>query len=911
MIKYLLRWLSALLILFTITTNLAGAAGVYTFVSPNQAQGILYPVPMSHTAVVLRVDTGHLNIFESGPLAGIAHYIEHTRFLGTPKDPTQAALKSRFDQIGAQWNAMTTAEGTTYFLVVPSENTHDAIRLMVDMMEYFATSHAEVKNEGRPVQQEILRDRFNNPYFALHLDAQVLHGVDPRFKHLATGSDDQIASQNPEDLRKFFDTYYVANNMMLSVVGGIENPAATQDFAIKELMRLKMRPLPLKYELRGDAEPKPRGVLTLYKRKAPVGSPRLLQIGWPTKNLGKNEHVQLILRKYFGREGVGSVLNPLVESGYVLDSGVMIEQLNNDVDFRMTFQLTEAGEANVKKVVDYFSSVMGSLAKNSLPNEVVEDLKLSYQLLELGGVSILDVAQNLAEAGQKYGLNNIGQHTQTVLSVTPEDVQAVASKFDPNDLQLTMYTQNVQGKMHPYLQVPVETVDLSSELAALKASFDAGQAQLDVSANPFLHHEKPRVLHDRGMEIFVFPDISADSSSARLEIELTDAKMGPLDRTAGELGVEAIKKDPANARFFSQLREAGFDVQFAHEPKTNVLTISVAGNSRFAPTVLEAVVHLLKSVPVSPAGFEIAKRERLEALRTSITQEVSLQARMMAFARLFSRPARSIEDRMERIQSITVEHVSRVMAVGRKRWAVKGLLTGNWSEMAMLRVQALLKPPLAKAIKFSKNKAQLPKTAYAAEPSIVQFVTVEHQGVARVHAVNVGRYSQEWVDFKIFAQLFGKRTMDVVRTKDGLTYTGSAQFTSLTKGGSALYIYADSSHSSRQLLDAIAETYETLMAPGGITEEEFQVALNEVAGELGGLVSGPMGIYNQRFNGVDPEVLQTAVQTASLNRMLETVKAHIAAGRTIDSVASGPFDDCDDALGGRKAPISGRIPPAK
>ena len=76
------------------------------------------------------VETGSIN--ETDGYYGISHFIEHTLFKGTKKRNAYQIAKE-LDSLGANVNAFTDCEETTYFTKSTNENLEKCVEILADM----------------------------------------------------------------------------------------------------------------------------------------------------------------------------------------------------------------------------------------------------------------------------------------------------------------------------------------------------------------------------------------------------------------------------------------------------------------------------------------------------------------------------------------------------------------------------------------------------------------------------------------------------------------------------------------------------------------------------------------------------------------------------------------------------------
>ena len=71
--------------------------------------------------------------YEPAPIAGVAHFLEHMLFKGTPEHP-KGDLDRLLARYGASWNAFTNPDVTCYFETIPAERYATALELEADRM---------------------------------------------------------------------------------------------------------------------------------------------------------------------------------------------------------------------------------------------------------------------------------------------------------------------------------------------------------------------------------------------------------------------------------------------------------------------------------------------------------------------------------------------------------------------------------------------------------------------------------------------------------------------------------------------------------------------------------------------------------------------------------------------------------
>lgn len=176
---------------------------------------------------------------------GIAHIFEHMWFKGTPTQPT-GSFDRKVESLGGELNAMTSNDWTTYFVTLPSDKFDEIFPLMVDLLLNPLFDNTEVEKEKQVIIEE-QRFSFNEPEkYTDDQFAQILIDEHP-YRHPVIGYKSTISATTREEIIKFYQTWYVPNNMNIVIVGDVKKEhvipkvkSAFEKLAPKELPRLEL-----------------------------------------------------------------------------------------------------------------------------------------------------------------------------------------------------------------------------------------------------------------------------------------------------------------------------------------------------------------------------------------------------------------------------------------------------------------------------------------------------------------------------------------------------------------------------------------------------------------------------------------------------------------------------------------------
>ena len=151
---------------------------------------------------------------------GLAHFLEHMMFKGTPTHG-RGEISRLIELNGGRDNAFTTQDLTGYYVSIAADRLDLVLGIEADRMRNLLLDPAEIDSERQVVMEErrtrIDDDPDSAAYEAMSSMAYVAHPY--RWPIIGWMSD--IARINPAELRAFYDTYYQPNNAILVIAGDV------------------------------------------------------------------------------------------------------------------------------------------------------------------------------------------------------------------------------------------------------------------------------------------------------------------------------------------------------------------------------------------------------------------------------------------------------------------------------------------------------------------------------------------------------------------------------------------------------------------------------------------------------------------------------------------------------------------
>lgn len=164
---------------------------------------------------------------------GIAHFLEHMFFKGTPTRPG-ASIAHEVESYGGEVNAFTSFDYTCYYINSPSSKINQTTDILMDMVANPMFKTQDFKPEIGVVFEEYRRSQDNsNQYSFQKIQKGSFTGG---YAHPILGTEKTILKFNKEQLQSFRKKYYNLENALLVVSGDLKN----KDKIIKTIEKYKL-----------------------------------------------------------------------------------------------------------------------------------------------------------------------------------------------------------------------------------------------------------------------------------------------------------------------------------------------------------------------------------------------------------------------------------------------------------------------------------------------------------------------------------------------------------------------------------------------------------------------------------------------------------------------------------------------
>lgn len=173
---------------------------------------------------------------EPGEHPGIAHFVEHMLFKGTPTRNAEE-IAQQVDSIGGQIDAFTSKEYAGYYLKVLDEHLPLAVEILADLICNPLFAEDDIEREKKVILEEIKMVEDTPDDLVHELFAEGFWVNHPLGRPIL-GTPASVSALNQATLKQYFAQTYVASNFVVVAVGNLEHGR------VQELLEKALRNAP-------------------------------------------------------------------------------------------------------------------------------------------------------------------------------------------------------------------------------------------------------------------------------------------------------------------------------------------------------------------------------------------------------------------------------------------------------------------------------------------------------------------------------------------------------------------------------------------------------------------------------------------------------------------------------------------
>lgn len=384
-------------------------------------------------AVSIMYEVGGKDSFEGR--TGFAHFFEHLLFEGS-ENIGRGEYADYVESAGGELNANTSQDRTYYYEILPSNQLELGLWLESERL-----LHAVVDQEGVDTQREVVkeerRQRMDNQPYGSLLYELFRHGFkvhpykDPNIGYMADLNGAQEA-----DYKRFYETYYVPNNAVLSIAGDLDIEE-TKVLIEKYFGGIPKGATPPRVTI---VEPALGGEVrdTVYDAKAPLPA---LVMGYRTPERNHPDYYAISMMNQVLSQGQSSRLNKsLVDDQQVAVQVLSVPSFTQGPGLAIALAVVKPG-GDIKTVEMAFNKEVEKMQTELISEREFQKLRNQVEADAISGYSTMaGIAESLANYEMYQGdANLINTETERFLKVSREDIRRVAKAYYTMDNRVTLY----------------------------------------------------------------------------------------------------------------------------------------------------------------------------------------------------------------------------------------------------------------------------------------------------------------------------------------------------------------------------------------------------------------------------------------------------------------------------------------
>jgi insulysin len=545
---------------------------------------------------------------------GLAHFLEHMLFLGTEKYPDADEYKEYLSQNGGYSNAYTAGDHTNYHFQLYPEAFEGALDRFAQFFIAPLFTEEYTERELNAIESEFVKnledDNWRNQrLFRMHTRA------DHPENHFSTGNKETLANVARDELIQFYQDYYSANQMALSLV-------STQALDQMELwVREYFSAIPnhnmdmLRYPDRYVDDSV--DVVRMIKMKA-VEDRRYLVLYFNTQSIRQDWDAKTseLIGAILGYEGEGSLLSTLKERNLATTLGAGIWE--GTVDYTTAsfgIDLTPYGKDNYEEVLELIFGYIELLRQSPYPDYFFEEQRTMAKLHEVysskgeGAQRAVD----LANRALALPLEVAEKAPTTFLREDPEFYYAMLDRLRPDNMIAILSARDIEGEEieeiygteYTYLEIGDDLFDQLSN-PGIADSFSLPKPNPFVPENVELLSEQPvQLINEPGLSLYYGQDqeFQRPKVAKYFKIHLPDREYTARDSVLLDLYEAAVNEYVNEIAYDARMADLSYNISAGLEG----VSVSVFGYSESAARLLPVLTDALENFEIEEALFESIK----------------------------------------------------------------------------------------------------------------------------------------------------------------------------------------------------------------------------------------------------------------------------------------------------------------
>lgn len=661
---------------------------------PNGLQVVLVSDPsLENSAASLAVGVGSAH--DPKDQLGLAHYLEHMLFLGTEKFPEPDGFMKYTQANGGMTNAFTAYERTNYLFQINAGKFDEALDRFSD---YFKTPtfdpHFSDK-ERNAVNNEWSLQKAQDGWNLYALQGFTANPENPSAKFSIGNLDtlkDKPDSKLQDALKDFYNTYYSANIMKLTLVGKQSLPEL-KAFAEKHFASIPNKNIAMPDVTVPGLTKAEMGKSIHYK---PIKDLKVLYVDFPIKSnkqewyLKPNEFIHSLISS----EEPGTLGEQLRTRGLVkmVAADIDAESYGPDGFLRVQAELTDAGVQKQDEILAAIFSYIDLIKREGLNSNYYRELQAmrAKDFANAPKPEPLDQAVNLTMAQFEYPVENLLNADYVYERYDAKAIKTLLAQLDERKARVWYVSPNEKAETPvPFFDGKYSIRDISREEFA---RWDALEKTYKFNLPPLndlftdapapivenLYLKPHQVISQAGVEAYLtHPEFyREDKGQLSLQINVDFAKSSPRQAVLASLVNEVYNKQ--NMTLIDRAGRASLGVNL-RLTVTNSQGIFISGYTTKHEQLLTQLLKNFVELPVTDQWFAEAKDSVEKGLLNSKKNHVFRQL-FGDLGRVTVKNGYSEDEQLAALQAITKADVIAYQDAVKKNALLRLFAVGNYTE---------------------------------------------------------------------------------------------------------------------------------------------------------------------------------------------------------------------------------------
>lgn len=384
----------------------------------------------------LPVEAVNLNIWfqvgssvEPDTINGMAHFLEHMMFKGTP-NLKPGDFDRLVEQRGGMMNAATSQDYTHYYITTAPKNFTELAPLQLELVTNPSLPEDEFRREKKVVLEEIRRSEDNTMRRTYARAMETCFQSLP-YRRQVLGSAEVVSEVTPEQMREFHRQWYHPQNMTVSVVGNlpVETLINTVTEAWEKIAPQCYSPLPTNVLFPAPEEPFSEVVRNSYQDSQLQQAQLVMLWRVPGLNDVKETYALDVLAAILGQGKVSRLFRQLREEEKLVSA---IAAGNSTQKLQGHFSVSaRLPEENLDKVERAITEQIKRLQQEEISSKELNRIQTKV------ANSYIFRNEKPSDRANLYGyffsqlgdLNPAFNYPQIIRNLTPQDIQKAAQKY--------------------------------------------------------------------------------------------------------------------------------------------------------------------------------------------------------------------------------------------------------------------------------------------------------------------------------------------------------------------------------------------------------------------------------------------------------------------------------------------------